>query len=270
MSNRGWLRRLVLDIALSLTVVAALLLVAEVAARRLHLRSGYFVIPTEANCLRRSPSLGMEFRPNCATTWNDFLLTGASGTTFATNELGLRDAALSEDGAARILALGDSCTWGWQVAQDAAYPQRLQRLLDTELGSGKYRVINAGAPGYTSYQGLVYLRDRGLALRPRVVIIAFGFNDALPTGDVEADLARQRDRFTLIELDDYFLGHSALWRWGRSKMPGDGADRRPGEMADRVAAQPAPHPLRVPRDKFQQNLTQIVDLAPSMARSPCS
>ena len=148
-----------------------MLAAGEGAARLLHLPSGYFFVATRDNCLQRSVSLGVEFRANCAATWNEYSLTGTKGTTFHTNGLGLRDDEIEDDSATRILSLGDSCTWGWQVEQNEAYPQVLQRLLDDQSGGRRYRVINAGAPGYTSYQGLVYLRERGLALKPEVVVV---------------------------------------------------------------------------------------------------
>jgi len=123
------------DLAVSLVITAALFLVGEAVAR-LFGTSGYFLVPGQNNCLRLSASLGMEFRPECAATWREFLLTGKQETTFTTNRLGLRDAEVSDDGAARILALGDSCTWGWQVEQSAAYPQALQHLIDGKEGPG--------------------------------------------------------------------------------------------------------------------------------------
>ena len=123
----------------------------------------------------------MEFSPSCSRSTSDLFLP-----SFRTNEQGLRDAPISNDGARRILSLGDSCTFGWRVPQAAAYPQQLQRLLDRRYGVGRFRAINAGFPGYTSLQGLAYLRERGLALKPEIVVIAFGFNDA-SHGQLEQD-----------------------------------------------------------------------------------
>jgi lysophospholipase L1-like esterase len=216
------------------------LLVLEGAVRALRLRTQYFVVPMPSNCLQRSASLGTEFRPRCATSWP----TGAGETPFRTNALGLRDAELAEDGATRILAIGDSCTWGWQVAQGDAYPQVLQRLLDERAGPGRYRVINAGTPGYTSYQGLVYLRERGLALRPAVVVFGYVFNDGIHSGDIEEALALQRRILPLVELDDMLLRFSALWRTMRTLTY-----RAPESRA-----------LRVPPDRFRHNLDEIVRL----------
>jgi lysophospholipase L1-like esterase len=246
------LLRAIGGIAVSLFTTALLLLVGELIARRIP-SPQVFMIPTDSNCLQRSALLGLDFVPNCAATWNDRLLSGAEVTTFHTNSLGLRDDEIADDGALRILAVGDSCTWGWQVAQDDAYPQVLQKLLNTEAGGDRYRVINAGRPGYTSYQGLVYLRDAIVQLRPHIVIIAFGFNDGLPTGDVEEDLERQRRSLSVVRADDFLLEHSQLWRWARGVTRGSDSPERP---------------LRVPLDKFKRNLAEMIELAQHHGAKP--
>lgn len=246
-------RRIVADIAASIVGTTVLLCLAEVGARWLDLQGGYFMIPTPSNCLQRSESLGMEFRANCAATWRDRFLTGDQQTVFRTNSLGLRDSEVADDNAVRILALGDSCTWGWEMGQDEAYPQVLQRLLDAATVAGQYRVINAGRPGYTSYQGLVYLRDGGFALDPAIVIVAFGFNDAQPTGDVEDDLERQQRFMAVVRGDDFLLSHSRLWRWVRTAL------RSPP---------PRNLPLRVPPEKFKRNLAEMIELTRAHAAKP--
>jgi lysophospholipase L1-like esterase len=206
----------------------------------------------------------MEFVPNCSATWNDAALSGKAATRFRTNAIGLRDEEIADDGAVRILALGDSCTWGWQVPQDEAYPQDLQRLLDQRYGPHRYRVINAGIPGYTSYQGLIFLRDVGLELHPAIVIIGFGFNDASHLPNIEASLARQRALFRLIRIDDALLAHSTLWRWLRTQL-GPAATTVSDHLAwfgpASARAEPPTEPMvRVSPAQFVRNLTAIVDL----------
>ena len=228
------------------------LLALEGAARVLHVPSRHFVIPMRSNCLRRSASLGTEFRPSCPATWHDEVLTGGRATTFRTNSLGLRDSEIEDDGADRLLAIGDSCTWGWEVAQDEAYPQVLQRLLERQAGPRRYRVINGGTPGYASYQGLVYLRERGLALRPAVVMFGYWFNDQLPTGDVEEALALQQRIMPLVKLDDRLLEYSLLWRAMRSAtLPREGDAR-----------------VRVSPDKYRRNLAEIIRLTREQGARP--
>jgi lysophospholipase L1-like esterase len=77
----------------------------------------------------------------------------------------------------RIICLGDSNTFGLAVDDQYSYPAQLSQVLNNELG-GRAEVINAGVPGYSSRQGLVYLQERLLKYRPNLVIVGFGKNDA--------------------------------------------------------------------------------------------
>ena len=76
----------------------------------------------------------------------------------------------------RILALGDSCTFGVGVEDHQTWPAQLQRILADR--TMETEVINAGVPGYTAFQGKRTLESSGLALEPDLVLISFGFNDA--------------------------------------------------------------------------------------------
>jgi acyl-CoA thioesterase-1 len=74
-----------------------------------------------------------------------------------------------------ILAVGESTTAGYGVATDQSYPAQLQQLLDEQ--GYRYRVVNHGRSGSTTAMALGSL-DRGLLLRPQIVLIAIGGNDA--------------------------------------------------------------------------------------------
>jgi len=120
----------------------------------------------------------------------------------STNAMGLRNAAVGpKAGRLRILAIGDSTTFGDWVNNDEAWPQRLQALLDP---SGEtIEVINAGVPGYSAYQGLQFLKEDGLALEPDVVIASFGINDHVPWDGISdldrAEAATQGDLDELVK-----------------------------------------------------------------------
>jgi acyl-CoA thioesterase-1 len=75
-----------------------------------------------------------------------------------------------------IVAFGDSLTAGYGADAGESYPDYLQKDLDAQ-GYG-YRVINAGVSGNTTKDGLDRL-DSVVALKPAVVIVAFGGNDGL-------------------------------------------------------------------------------------------
>lgn len=98
-----------------------------------------------------------------------------------TNSLGLRGPEIppKDPGEFRILSLGESTTYAARHLYEETYSKRVEDLLGRVDGKS-VRVINAGQPGHTLFQGVVYLRHRGLALEPDAVMIYFGINDSLP------------------------------------------------------------------------------------------
>lgn len=209
----------------------------EFIAQSLHLDTGFFLLPDPHNCLQRSRTLSLEFRPHC--------MGEMEQTTFATNALGMRGPELP-DTAIRLLAIGDSCTWGWRVGQDESYPADLQRLLDAEYGVGRYAVLNAGVPGYTSYQARVALEEKGVPLGPTIVIVGVGFNDCFTTGDVVEQIAAERRWMPVLLADDFLLAESTPYRWARWKLSR-------GEHPDRG--------VRVTPQGYAENLRAIVRLS---------
>lgn len=94
----------------------------------------------------------------------------------STNELGLRNPPIGEKGnRVRILAIGDSTTFGQYVEDDESWPAQLQKMLDPD--AKHIEVINAGLIGTSSFQGLCYCVKRGFALKPDIIIATYGFND---------------------------------------------------------------------------------------------
>lgn len=91
--------------------------------------------------------------------------------------------------ALRILCLGDSCTWGTGVRVADSYPQLLESMLARAYHDRVVEVWNGGVPGWSSDQGVTRLERDGPWLRPTVVIVAFGINDAR-----HWDLARHHER----------------------------------------------------------------------------
>ena len=75
-----------------------------------------------------------------------------------------------------IVAFGDSLTSGHGVPADQTYPALLGARLRREGYS--YRVVNAGVSGDTTAGGLRRV-DWALRLKPEIVILELGVNDAL-------------------------------------------------------------------------------------------
>jgi lysophospholipase L1-like esterase len=98
--------------------------------------------------------------------------------TIRTNDQGFRSPSTSSSGASmRVLTIGDSSTFGFRVGQEEIYPARLARACGARDPARAVHLLNAGVPGYTSYQGKILLRTLLEQYHPHVVTIAFGAND---------------------------------------------------------------------------------------------
>jgi len=73
----------------------------------------------------------------------------------------------------RILAVGDSVTFGGWVEQDKSFPAILQRLLPAD----RYEVINAGVPAYDLEQVMALFKGKGARFQPDVVVYTFVYDD---------------------------------------------------------------------------------------------
>jgi len=91
-----------------------------------------------------------------------------------TNRLGLRDRELGPkpQGGLRVLALGDSYTFGNGVELEETYSKQLEERLRGSLARS-VEVINSGVPAWSLLQELRFLQHQGLALHPDVVLLGF-------------------------------------------------------------------------------------------------
>jgi acyl-CoA thioesterase I len=94
-----------------------------------------------------------------------------------------------------IVAFGDSLTAGLGVPVEQTYPARLGERLKRE--GYDYRVVNAGVSGDTTAGGVRRV-DWALRLKPEIVILELGVNDALrgqKLAGVRANLDQMISRF---------------------------------------------------------------------------
>ncbi len=95
------------------------------------------------------------------------------GHTYRFNSLGLRGDEISKmKYQPRIVSLGNSCTFGWGVTEEEMFTSLLEELLDN-----KYEVINAGVPGYTSFQGKIFYESNLAEFQPDFLLVLFAWND---------------------------------------------------------------------------------------------
>ncbi|NNE07391.1 MAG: hypothetical protein HKN20_02390 [Gemmatimonadetes bacterium] len=171
----------------------------------------------------------------------------------STNDFGLRDAPVGPKRGLRILALGNSCTFGVGVEGEDSFPEQLENLIGQSVPQG-VEVLNAGTPGYTAFQGRRFLERIGDDLDPDLVIVSFGFNDS----DVWSS---RTDRETAAAFEPAgwrkWARRSAFYRLLAAALPRRGGDAVPGGAAGSGGAQ-------IPRlmpEEFYNEMTAIAGWA---------
>jgi lysophospholipase L1-like esterase len=168
-------------------VAAGLALFIGVAASELLARVVYPAPPQLGRepqlRFQSDPELGFVHVPNQRGYLDDGLAT--------INDLGLRGAAtgvLKPPGSLRVLAVGDSTTFGWGVDDDGTYTAHLERLLHAEWPQRRPHVLNGGVSSYDLRQTLERLERLSPVLEPDIVLVGLLWND-LPFGTIGARVA---------------------------------------------------------------------------------
>lgn len=95
-----------------------------------------------------------------------------------TNSVGLRHVEEPNPAADRILAVGDSQTFGPYLANEDAWPAWTEYFLrQRQRRADAVQVFNAGISGYTIIDELNYLREKGVAFKPKIVVLGVFEND---------------------------------------------------------------------------------------------
>lgn len=163
-------------------------------------------------------------------------------------------------GTLRVLALGDSSTYG--VNTPEPWPTRLQHELDRRFPPGRFQVLNLGVPGYTAFQGRKVLETRAGRLEPDLVVISFGWNDHLLAMGYED--AHQRVGGAAVVRIRNLLSRSRVYQllsWciarARGGAPPGGGNGAPDTRGDGLFAALR----RVGPEAFAADLTAMVNTA---------
>jgi lysophospholipase L1-like esterase len=138
------------------------------------------------------------FRDRLLTYDPDLIWRPLTGQFSPFNPQGFRGAPVDPvkpDGRYRIIALGDSNTFGWTVDDGANWPAQLEGLFASSRAGTE--VVNAGVWGYTMYQGLQRFTEV-VPLSPDLVLVSYGGNDAHQVTVPDAAYVRSHDRIERI------------------------------------------------------------------------
>ncbi len=76
----------------------------------------------------------------------------------------------------RIVALGDSLTYGWMVKK--GYLAFFEELISIRYPESIIEIVNRGVPGDTAKGGLLRLSGHVISSKPDLVLVQFALNDA--------------------------------------------------------------------------------------------
>lgn len=138
------------------------------------------------------------------------------------NAHGFRDHELEVPkprGEIRVLVLGDSITWGDYLPAQEVYVERLESRLRAREAE-RVEVVNAGV-GDMGLRGEVELLvERGLAVEPDVVMVAFYLNDSRPPWGFPAERGHRGWLRRHSMLANRIYDWALLRRWLREKGEG--------------------------------------------------
>ncbi len=97
--------------------------------------------------------------------------TGSRKIFVKNNSVGFRDRDHGPKGKPRIIFLGDSFVWGYDVEQKERFTEKLQKLLPD------YEILNFGVSGYGSDQEYLILKKYFYRYKPDIVFLMFEDND---------------------------------------------------------------------------------------------
>lgn len=126
------------------------------------------------------PELLGDLPPSTDRVWED----GHLPFQVTTNSQGLRmstEVAYPRRERQRVLLLGDSFTFGYNVADISTYPALLGFMLEDR------EIVNAGVPGYTILQETSLFQERAKYSEPDIVVLQVLFNDLFGMFSFERD-----------------------------------------------------------------------------------
>ena len=175
------------------------------------------------------PLLLWRLKPNLDHAVWDFTVLSTNSAHFRAEQPS-RELLTKQPGAIRVVCLGDSVTFGYRVPvvwpdkpteydpEWLPFPMLLEKQLRAANPNRTIEVITMAVPGYTSHQGLAWLRRDIDRLKPDLLTVSFGWNDA-SLSDVPDREAIKTNRYAigLRWLIDHSQAFAHATRWLRAR-----------------------------------------------------
>jgi hypothetical protein len=156
------------------------------------------------------PEIGFWLEPNQKAFTHDKIVT--------TNSVGIRDSEYSPyppPNTYRILALGDSQTFGNGLDLVDTWPKQLETILNKKVNNLHFEVLNAGIPGSATWHHEIILQRMINNYHPDMVVLGFYVNDV----SRRTSVTLSEDRTNTLKLRIvYILKQSALLLTFRSAL----------------------------------------------------
>lgn len=238
------LRSFVRKLAFTCVGAAALLVAVEFAARAAE--PGPLTL-FDSSPYDPHPTRRHVHKPDFRGAWD--------GSYYLTNSRGWRGPQFEptfQPGELRVLALGDSCTFGKAVEEAQTWPRQLESLLRAAPAAPRSVLVgNLGVNGYSGADYVGAFLEQGFALKPQIVLIGYNIND-FPNVVKQTDLEIFQNRENLRAMVSYRwrdkLGKLALFRWLRARYYDSNRLRdfaRMEELARTTTAAPGTTPERM-------------------------
>jgi lysophospholipase L1-like esterase len=130
------------------------------------------------------------------------------------NSSGFRGSDLDEE-TAKVVALGDSFTFGWGVEMSETFTSQLEKILGLPT-------LNLGVSGYSTDQELLLFRRKKEELKPDVVLLTFCRNDVMEAmqqsvyGKGKPRFTSERNDLTLVNVpvhESFLVRYSFFYRF---------------------------------------------------------
>jgi lysophospholipase L1-like esterase len=177
-----------------------------------------------------------------------------------------------QPGTIRVVCLGDSVTFGYRVPvvwpdkpteydpEWLPFPMLLEKQLRAANPNRNIEVVTMAVPGYTSHQGLAWLRRDIDRFSPALLVVSFGWNDA-SLSDVPDREAIKTNWYAVAvrRLIDSSQAFAHVTHWLRSRRFVEQQARNQPQPQPQV---PATRPTaRVSQPDYLDNMLAIENLA---------
>ena len=212
------------------------------------------------------PLLLWRLKPNLDRAVWDFTVLSTNSKHLRSEHVG-ETVGSKQPGTTRIVCLGDSVTFGFRVPvvwpdkpteydhSWLPFPMLLEKELRTANPDRKIEVVTMAVPGYTSHQGLAWLRRDIGELQPDLLIASFGWNDASFSDVPDREAIRTNwYAVTLRRLIDSSQAFAHAVHWLRAREAKAQQQNQTAPANVRPAA-------RVSQQEYLNNMIAIEDLA---------